>query len=100
MWKLELKNRNADEIAKRGGALYDKIVGFLADMDVLGKRLSAAQDSYEGALTKLSKGTGNVLRQAEMLKELGVKNAKSIPSQMLQHSDEETISNLTKEEVA
>ena len=100
MWKLERQNRNADEIAKRGGALYDKIVGFLADMDVLGKRLSAAQDSYEGALTKLSKGTGNVLRQAEMLKELGVKNAKSIPSQMLQHSDEETISNLTKEEVA
>lgn len=78
MWKMERQNRNAEEIAKRGGILYDKIAGFVDDMSQIGKALGKAHEVYDSALSKLSTGTGNVLRQAEMLKELGVKTSKNI----------------------
>lgn len=96
MWKLERQNKNADEIAKRGGALYDKVAGFVGDMLSLGKKLDAAQSEYESALSKLSKGSGNVLRQAQMLQELGVKNAKTIPQDLLNH-EESTLVQLPKD---
>lgn len=97
MWKLENQNRNAEEIAKRGGLLYDKIAGFVDDMGAVGKALDKAQEVYDSALGKLSRGTGNVLRQAEMLKELGVKASKQI-----KHASDEgdTAPRLTKEDAA
>lgn len=83
MWRLELQNKNALEIAERGGALYDKLAGFVDDMQKLGSQLNTVQGTYEEAIGKLSKGRGNVLRQAEQLKELGAKAAKSLPSNLL-----------------
>lgn len=83
MWKLDRQNKNAEEIAKRGGALYDKIAGFVEDMMNLGKKIEAAQGSYHDALGKLSSGNGNVLRQAEMLRDLGVKHSKTIPQKLI-----------------
>jgi len=78
LWKQEQQNRNAQEIASRGAELYNKLASFVDDLDMLGKRLQQAQISYDDAYSKFSKGKGNVIRQAEMLKELGIKPSKSI----------------------
>lgn len=73
LWKQEQQNRNAQEIASRGAELYNKLAGFMDDLNMLGKRLQQAQIAYDDAYSKFSKGKGNVIRQAEMLKQLGVK---------------------------
>ena len=87
LWRQEQQNKNAQDIAKRGAELYDKVAGFVGDMEVLGERLTQAKDSYDKAYSKLSKGKGNVLRQVEMLKELGVKPTKQLP--VLEQLDDE-----------
>ncbi|MBI5329751.1 MAG: DNA recombination protein RmuC [Betaproteobacteria bacterium] len=84
LWRQEQQSRNAQEIAKRGGELYDKLVGFVEDMENLGIKLNQAQKAYELATGKFSLGKGNVIRQAEMLKELGVKPSKALPSKLLE----------------
>lgn len=78
VWAVERRNRNAEEIAKRAGLLYDKVVGFVSSMEGVGTRLRQAQDSYDVAIGQLSQGSGNLLRQTEMLKTLGAKTTKSI----------------------
>jgi DNA recombination protein RmuC len=78
VWAVERRNRNAEEIAKRAGLLYDKVAGFISSMEGVGTRLRQAQDSYDVALGQLSQGSGNLLRQTEMLKILGAKTTKSI----------------------
>lgn len=88
MWKLERQNKNAEKIAQRGGLLYDKIAGFAADMLNLGKKLDAAQGDYANALDKLSRGRGNMLGQAETLRDLGVKHMKTLPQQLIQNEEE------------
>ncbi len=82
LWRQEDQSRNAQEIAKRGAELYDKLCGFVADLDDLGKQLGQAQSSFDKAKGKLHTGKGNVIRQAEMLKELGVRPTKSLPQQL------------------
>jgi len=85
LWKQEQQNRNAQEIASRGAELYNKLASFVDDLNMLGKRLQQAQIAYDAAYSKLTKGKGNVIRQAEMLKQLGVKPAKPL-SQTLTNS--------------
>ena len=84
LWRQEAQTRNAQDIAKRGAELYDKLAGFVEDMESLGTRLNQAQKDYDGAINKLSTGRGNVIRQAEMLKKLGVKPSKSLPTPMVE----------------
>lgn len=79
VWKQEYQNKNALEIAQRGGALYDKFVLFVESMEQIGDRIQQTQRSYEEAKTRLSEGSGNLVRQAEMLKELGAKASKKLP---------------------
>lgn len=78
LWKQEQQNRNAQEIACRGAELYNKLAGFVDDLNMLGKRLQQAQIAYDDAYSKFTKGKGNVIRQAEMLKQLGIKPAKPL----------------------
>jgi DNA recombination protein RmuC len=78
LWRQEAQNRNAQEIAKRGGELYDKFVGFVEDLTRLGTRLTQAQAEYEQAFNKLNSGRGHLIGQAERLKALGVKPTKSL----------------------
>lgn len=91
LWKIEGQNRNAEEIARRGGELYDKIAGFVADMQKIDGKLGEAKDAYDEAIKKLSTGRGNVLRQVEMLKELGAKASKDkqLPKELLDDVGEE-----------
>ena len=63
IWKQEYQNRNVIEIAKQSGALYDKFVGFVDDLIDVGNRMDQAKGSYEGAMNKLSEGTGNLVKQ-------------------------------------
>ena len=79
LWRLQKQNDNAEEIARLGGSVYDKVSGFLGDMQSVGKSLVKAQDTHREAVKKLSEGNGNVLRQAEKLRELGAKTNKSLP---------------------
>ena len=80
LWRTDRQNRNAQKIAERAGALYDKFVGFAEDVDKIGTHLDRAQASYRDARGKLIEGRGNLARQAEMLKDLGAKTAKSLPA--------------------
>ena len=79
VWKQEYRNENVRDIAKRGGALYDKFVLFLESMEEIGTRIKQTQSSYEEAVQRLSKGRGNVIRQVEMLKEMKVDSTKQLP---------------------
>ena len=78
LWRQEAQSRNAQEIAKRGAELYDKFVGFVEDMNSLGNRLKQAQSDYDDAFGKLSNGRGNLVGQAQKLRQLGVKPSKSL----------------------
>ena len=77
------------EIAERAGRLYDKFVGFTEDLGRIGKHVNDAKDSYEKALGKLSEGSGSLVRQVEIIKELGAKTNKSLHDKLLQRSLEE-----------
>ncbi|WP_353181401.1 DNA recombination protein RmuC [Parapedobacter lycopersici] len=87
MWKQERQTRNVLEIAKEAGALYDKFVGFLQDMDRLGEQLNRAVRSHEDATKKLGSGPGNVIKKVEKLKKLGARASKQIDSNLIE--DEE-----------
>jgi len=79
LWRQEAQTRNAQDIAKRGAELYDKLAAFVGDLQKVGAKLKDAQSAYEDAEKRLSTGKGNVIRQAEMLKDLGVKTTKALP---------------------
>ncbi len=83
IWRLELQNQNAIEIARQGGALYDKIALFVEDMVKLGTQLDTTKKTYDNTMNKLSSGTGNILRRTENLKKLGAKASKKLPPDLI-----------------
>ena len=87
MWKQERQTRNVLEIAKEAGALYDKFVGFLQDLEKVGEQLNRAVRAHEDATRKLGTGPGNVVTRVEKLKKLGARASKQIDSDLL--DDEE-----------
>jgi DNA recombination protein RmuC len=89
LWRQEQQTQNAQDIAKRGGQLYDKLVGFVADLEEVGKRMQQAQKSYDDAFGKFTTGQGNVISQAQKLKSLGIKTNKSLPASLTQFSLED-----------
>jgi len=86
IWKQEKQTRNAVEIARQGGALYDKLVGLLEDLDKVGSSINVLQKNYNNALNKLSTGRGNLLSRAEKIRELGAKTSKKIPENAFDHT--------------
>ncbi len=83
LWRQEQQTQNVKEIARRGADLYDKFVGFVEDLKAVGNRLGQAKDAFDEAYGKLSTGRGNLVRQAEMLKGLGVKPKKGLPLELV-----------------
>ena len=79
VWQQENQTRNALEIARQGGALYDKFVGFVDDLEKVGKQIDQLQRTYSDASKKLYTGSGNLVRRVEQLKELGASTSKQIP---------------------
>lgn len=84
IWQQENQTRNAIEIARQSGALYDKFVGFIADIDKIGKGIDTLNKTYDEASKKLYTGTGNLVRRVEKLKELGASTTKQIPDQFME----------------
>ena len=80
LWRQEDQKANAQEIARRGAEFYDRLSAFVEELQKVGQRIDQARDSYQEAWNKLCRNKGNVIRQAEMLKELGVSPTKSLPS--------------------
>lgn len=87
IWRQENQNRNAMEIARQAGMLYDKFVNFYNDLLDVGKRLDSAKDSYENAMKKIHEGRGNLISGVEKMKQLGAKASKTLPSAALNRAD-------------
>lgn len=88
IWKQEKQTRNALEIARQGGALYDKFKNFMDDMIDVGTKMGSARKSYEDAMLKLSTGTGNIVKRIEDLKKLGAKATKDLPVGLIERAEE------------
>lgn len=83
LWKQEHQNRNVLEIARLSGSLYDKFVGFVSDMESIGRNIRQSGDAYDKAMNKLSTGAGNLSGTAEKIKKLGAKTNKQIDRKYL-----------------
>ena len=83
LWKVEQQNLHAIEIADKAGALYDKFVGFVSNLEDVGKKINDAQRSYDDAFKQLSTGRGNLVGRAEELKKMGANASKQLPDKIL-----------------
>jgi DNA recombination protein RmuC len=88
LWKQEEQVRNVQQIAERGAELYDKFAGFVDDLSRLGARIEQTRTAYDAAFDKLTRGRGNLVRQVEMLRSLGVQPTKRLPRQLTQQADD------------
>jgi len=86
LWQQEVQARSVRDVMNRGAELYDKFANFVSDLEAVGRSLRAADQSYGAAMKKLSEGRGNLLRQVEMLKQLGIRTGKSLPRNLLDAS--------------
>lgn len=89
LWSHDRQTRNAIEIAEKSGLMYDKFVGFVADMEKIDKTLTATRQAYDSAINKLSEGRGNLISRAENLRKLGVKASKRLKGSTYTDSDSE-----------
>ncbi len=85
VWAVERRNRNAEDIAKRAGLLYDKVSGFVENMKDVGAHLDKSKTAHDKAMGQLATGRGNVLSQVETLKDLGARASKSITAEFDHH---------------
>lgn len=88
MWNNEKQQRNAIEIARQAGALYDKFEGFIADLTNVGKKMDEAKAEYRGAMNKLFEGKGNLIVSVEKLKKMGAKSKKSLPQNIIVRAED------------
>lgn len=94
VWKRDTHNKNAAEIARQAGALYDKFDGFVADLLKIGKKMDDAKGDYENAMKKLSSGRGNLVGSVQKLKQLGARATKQLPESLLERANEVSDENL------
>lgn len=88
IWKQDLQNKNAEEIARQAANLYDKFVGFTEDLIKLGDQMNTANKTYSNAMNKLTDGSGNLTRRVENLKKLGVNPSKQIDRSLLDSGED------------
>jgi DNA recombination protein RmuC len=86
LWKTERQERNALEIAEKGGQLYDKFASLVNDLENMGKKIEDTQKTYDNVMSKLRDGRGNLIRQVDQLRELGVKTSKRLQLESLSES--------------
>jgi DNA recombination protein RmuC len=88
LWRVEYQNKNALEIARQSGDLYDKFTGFLEDLQDIGNKLENTRKAYDASMNKLHTGKGNLIKRVENIKSLGAKAGKEIPKSMLDRAEE------------
>lgn len=91
LWNQDRQNRNALEIARQGGELYDKFVAFVEDLVDLGRKMDQARKSYDDAMAKLVNGRGNLVRRAEEMKALGAKASRALPASVTERAHAEDL---------
>lgn len=89
MWNNEKQQRNAIEIARQAGALYDKFNGLLTDLIGIGKKIDASKSDYNAAMNKLVEGKGNLITSVEKIKKLGAKAKKALPENILERANDD-----------
>jgi DNA recombination protein RmuC len=99
VWRVADQQKHAIEIARRGGQLHDKFVGFINDLEDVGRALRKGQDSWESASRKLHSGPGNLVRQVDHLRQLGVKASRALPPEIRAKMEEYTASVADVEEL-
>jgi DNA recombination protein RmuC len=87
IWKQDLQNKNAEEIARQAGNLYDKFVGFTDDLLKLGSQMDTASKTYKDAMNKMVDGSGNLTKRIQDLKKLGVNPSKEIDGRLIDKSE-------------
>ena len=88
IWRYEKQSRNAQEIAQRAGALYDKFCLFAEDMVRMGTQIDTLRNSYDSAMTRLSRGRGNLVSRVELFPQMGVKVKKSLSATIATDEDQ------------
>ena len=88
MWKQENQKNNVLEIARQSGALYDKFVGFINDLDGIGQSIEKANKNFINAKNKLHEGRGNIVGKIESIKKLGAKAEKTLPKKIVEKSED------------
>ncbi|WP_237275641.1 DNA recombination protein RmuC [Tenacibaculum ovolyticum] len=88
MWNNEKQQRNALEIARQAGALYDKFDGLLQDLIGIGKKIDASKADYNSAMNKLVDGRGNLITSVEKLKKMGAKAKKALPQKIIERAQD------------
>ncbi|MCI0448958.1 MAG: DNA recombination protein RmuC [Chlorobi bacterium] len=89
IWKQENQNRNAIDIARKSGELYDKLSAFVDDLIKIGQRMDDAKKTYEEAMNKLTEGRGNIISRAENLRQMGAKSSKSIDQRIVEKASDD-----------
>ena len=89
IWQYEYQNQNAQKIAQHAAKLYDKFAGFVGDMEKIGKAVESTQKHYDAALNKLTSGRGNLVRQVEQFRALGVQPSKRLADTSDDEADEQ-----------
>ncbi len=92
IWRFEYQNQHAQKIASQAGKIYDKLCGYIEDMNKLGRAMETADKSYQQAMNKLVSGKGNLVKQAHQMKQLGVETSKQIDKSMLDTAMNEEVS--------
>jgi DNA recombination protein RmuC len=86
LWQQEQQARSVADIVERGTKLYEKFVNFVSDLTKVGESLRVADTTYQSAMSKLSTGSGNLIRQTEMLKKAGIRTSKQLPPKLLENA--------------
>lgn len=86
IWKQEKQTKNALEIARQSGALYDQFVRFYEDLGSLGDHLRRAEEAYSSARERLKTGRGNLVKKAEDIRKLGAKASRVLPSSLIEEA--------------
>ena len=88
IWRVENHNRNALEIARQSGDLYDKFVGFMQDLINVGKKIEDSKSAYEESMKKLYTGKGNLVSRVEKIKLMGAKTSKDLPAGLIDRTED------------
>jgi DNA recombination protein RmuC len=89
MWRQEYQNKNAEEIARQSGALYDKFEGLVNDLIELGKKLNSTSDYYKSSMNKLTDGKGSLVSRIENIRKLVAKTKKNLPQGLTNRVNED-----------
>jgi DNA recombination protein RmuC len=84
IWRYERQNENAKIIAEKAGSIYDKVRGLVEDLEKLGNQLATVHKTYDGVMNKLTRGSGNLIRQTSSFVDLGVKVKKTLPKSIIE----------------